>query len=238
MDLINILGLAISSGATIALLKIIAIDIILSGDNAVVIAMATRNLPKHQQNKAIFWGTGGAVILRILFAAVIVYLLKIPFVNLIGGLLLLFIAYKVLVEDEGESHIKSGTSIASAIGTIIMADAVMSLDNVVAIAGAADGHIGMIALGVVISIPIMIFGSKFIVKAMNRFSWIAYIGSGILAWTAGEMIFKDKRFTDLINIEHGPITYVIAGVLTALVLLIGYLKNKKIAEKQRLKEIA
>ncbi|MCC3358437.1 TerC family protein [Bacillus sp. REN16] len=232
MDMLTILGLAISSGATIALLKIIAIDIILSGDNAVVIAMATRNLPKEQQNKAIFWGTGGAVILRILFAAIIVYLLKIPFVNVIGGILLLFIAYKVLVEEEAEAHVKSTNGIMAAIGTIIMADAVMSLDNVVAVAGAADGHIGMIALGVLISIPIMIFGSKFIVKAMNKYAWIAYVGAGILAWTAGEMVFKDEGLTNFLHIEHGPVTYIIAAIITILVLGLGYYKNKKIAAKR------
>ncbi|MCH1624253.1 TerC family protein [Ferdinandcohnia quinoae] len=232
MDVMNILGFAISSGALIALLKIVAIDIILSGDNAVVIAMATRNLPKEQQNKAIMWGTGGAVILRVLFAVLIVYLLKIPFVNLIGGLLLLFIAYKVLVEDEGEAHVKSSNGIMQAIGTIIMADAVMSLDNVVAVAGAADGHVGMIALGVAISIPIMIFGSKFIVKAMNRYAWIAYIGAGILAWTAGEMIMKDKKFTDFVHLEHGPLSYAIVALITVAILGIGYVKNKKGAERK------
>nr|WP_304215162.1 TerC family protein [Fredinandcohnia onubensis] len=238
MDMLTILGLAISSGATIALLKIIAIDIILSGDNAVVIAMATRNLPKDQQNKAIFWGTAGAVILRILFAAIIVYLLKIPYVNVIGGVLLLFIAYKVLVEEEGEAHVKSTSGIMSAIGTIIMADAVMSLDNVVAVAGAADGHIGMIALGVFISIPIMIFGSKFIVKAMDKYAWISYVGAGILAWTAGEMVMKDKGFTNFLHIEHGPISYLIAAVLTVLILGLGYTKNKKNAAKKELRKTA
>ncbi len=238
MDMLTILGLAISSGATIALLKIIAIDIILSGDNAVVIAMATRNLPKDQQNKAIFWGTAGAVILRILFAAIIVYLLKIPYVNVIGGILLLFIAYKVLVEEEGEAHVKSTNGIMAAIGTIIMADAVMSLDNVVAVAGAANGHIGMIALGVFISIPIMIFGSKFIVKAMDKYAWISYVGAGILAWTAGEMVMKDKGFTNFLHIEHGPVSYLIAAVLTVLVLGFGYLKNKKIAAKKEIQKAA
>ncbi|WP_099355470.1 TerC family protein [Fredinandcohnia onubensis] len=238
MDMLTILGLAISSGATLALLKIIAIDIILSGDNAVVIAMATRNLPKDQQNKAIFWGTAGAVILRILFAAIIVYLLKIPFVNLIGGVLLLFIAYKVLVQGEEEAHVKSTSGFISAIGTIIMADAVMSLDNVVAVAGAADGHIGMVALGVAISIPIMIFGSKFIVKAMDKYAWISYVGAGILAWTAGEMVMKDKGFTNFLHIEHGPVSYLIAAVLTVLVLGSGYLKNKRIAAKKELRKTA
>lgn len=238
MDMLTILGIAISSGATLALLKIIAIDIILSGDNAVVIAMATRNLPKDQQNKAIFWGTAGAVILRILFAAIIVYLLKIPFVNLIGGVLLLIIAYKVLVQGEEEAHVKSTSGFMSAIGTIIMADAVMSLDNVVAVAGAADGHIGMVALGVAISIPIMIFGSKFIVKAMDKYAWISYVGAGILAWTAGEMVMKDKGFTNFLHIEHGPVSYLIAAVLTVLVLGLGYLQNKKIAAKKELRKTA
>ncbi|WP_338453048.1 TerC family protein [Niallia oryzisoli] len=220
------LGVAVSSGALIALLKIILIDIILSGDNAVVIAMATRNLPKHLQNKAIFWGTAGAVMIRIGFAAVIVYLLQIPYVNIIGGVLLLWIAYHVLVEGEEEAHVKSHNSLLKAIKTIIVADAVMSLDNVVAVAGAAHGHIGMIALGVLISIPIMIFGSKFIVLLMEKFTWIAYIGAGILAWTAGEMILKDESLNELIDIPHGPIAYIILAVVTAIILAAGYFKNQ------------
>lgn len=232
------LGVAVSSGALVALLKIILIDIILSGDNAVVIAMATRNLPKELQNKAIFWGTAGAVILRVAFAAIIVYLLQIPYVNLIGGALLLLIAYKVLVEGEEDANIKSHNNLLKAIQTIIIADAVMSLDNVVAVAGAAHGHIGMIALGVIISIPIMIFGSKFIVKAMERFAWIAYVGAGILSWTAGEMILKDKHLNSLVDIPHGAIAYVILVVITAIVLAAGYLKNQSIAKQVEGKQSA
>ncbi|WP_299744931.1 TerC family protein [uncultured Rossellomorea sp.] len=227
MDFLFPLGLAISSGAIIALLKIIAIDIILSGDNAIVIAMATRGLPKEHQNRAIFWGTAGAVILRIFFAAIIVYLLKIPYVHLIGGVLLLWIAYKVLVEGEEEANIKSHTGLRQAITTIIIADAVMSLDNVVAVAGAAHGHIGMIALGVFISIPIMIFGSKAIVRVLEKYRWIAYLGAGILAFTAGEMIVRDEKFLHLLNIHHGPITYAITIGLTVALLLVGYLVNKR-----------
>ncbi|UFT98322.1 TerC family protein [Radiobacillus kanasensis] len=225
--LLTTLGLAISSGAIIALLKIIAIDIILSGDNAIVIAMATKNLPKEQQNRAIFWGTAGAVILRILFAAIIVYLLEIPYVHLIGGLLLLWIAYKVLVEEEEESHIQSHTGMRKAVMTIIIADAAMSLDNVVAVAGAAHGHIGMIALGVLISIPIMIFGSKLIVKVLEKYRWIAYIGSGILAWTASEMITEDEKVLELLHLSHGTITYIISGIITVAVLLMGYVANQQ-----------
>ncbi|TQS70664.1 TerC family protein [Ornithinibacillus gellani] len=215
-----------TSEALIALLKIIAIDIVLSGDNAVVIAMATKGLPKEQQNKAIFIGTGGAVILRILFAVVIVYLLKIPFVHLIGGLLLLWIAYNVLVEDKQEKEVQAAGSLMKAVGTIVVADAIMSLDNVVAIAGAASGHISMIAIGVAVSIPIMIFGSKLIVRMLDRYAWIAYIGAGILAWTAGEMITGDQFMVDLFHFRNGPVEYVFIGLLTFAVLFIGYMKNK------------
>ncbi|WP_346235176.1 TerC family protein [Lysinibacillus telephonicus] len=230
------LNFAISSAALAALLKIILIDIILSGDNAVVIAMATRNLPKELQNKAIFWGTAGAVILRIAFAAIIVYLLQIPYVNLIGGALLLWIAYKVLVEGEEDANIESHNGLFQAIKTIIIADAVMSLDNVVAVAGAAHGHIGMIALGVLISIPIMIFGSKFIVKAMEKYSWIAYIGAGILAWTAGEMILKDKSLNNLVDLPHGALSYVILAIITVIILAAGYFKNQSNAKESGTKQ--
>ncbi|MBS4178592.1 TerC family protein [Lederbergia citrea] len=232
----TILGITVSSAAMIALLKIIAIDIVLSGDNAIVIAMATRNLPKEQQNKAILWGTAGAVTLRILFAVIIVWLLQIPYVNIIGGALLLWIAYKVLLGGEEDTNISAHNGLMKAIGTIIMADVVMSLDNVVAVAGAADGHIVMIAIGVAISIPIMIFGSKFIVKAMEKYSWIGYVGSGILAWTAGEMIMRDKHIIEFIGISHGLITYMIIIILTTLVLTAGYTSNKKAASKRRVKQ--
>ncbi|TMU83579.1 TerC family protein [Bacillus sp. BHET2] len=227
MDFLFPLGLSISTGAIIALLKIVAIDIILSGDNAIVIAMATRRLPKDLQNRAIFWGTAGAVILRIFLAAIIVYLLQIPYVHLMGGILLLWIAYQVLVEGDEEANIKSHSGLRQAITTIIIADAAMSLDNVVAVAGAAHGHIGMIALGVFISIPIMIFGSKAIVKILERYRWIAYLGAGILAYTAGDMIVSDEKFLNLINIEHGVITTCITIFLTAAILLFGFLVNKR-----------
>ncbi|MCT2534185.1 TerC family protein [Aquibacillus koreensis] len=227
MDFYTPLLSEVSSGAIIALLKIIAIDIILSGDNAVVIAMATKNLPKHQQNKAILLGTAGAIILRIFFALIVIFLLKIPFVHAIGGLLLLWIAYNVLVEEEENTTIKSHSGLLRAISTIIVADAVMSLDNVVAISGAAHGDMKMIAMGVLISIPIMIFGSKMIVKAMDKFRWIAYVGSGILAWTAGEMILDDVKIKGFLNLSHGPITYIIATILMVAVLLSGYIKNKE-----------
>ncbi|WP_075983651.1 TerC family protein [Bacillus massilinigeriensis] len=214
--------------SVIALLKVIAIDLILSGDNAIVIAMATRKLPHNKRNIAIFWGTGGAIVLRIIFASIIVMLLNIPLVHFFGGLLLLYIAYKVL--DNHEEHGKGPAakdSTIQAIGTIIAADAVMSLDNVVAVAGASGGSILILAFGVLISIPIMIFGSKLIVSFMEKYPWIAYVGSGILAWTAGDMIFGDKRIMEWFNYEKGPITYILTAIVTVLVLWLGYMKNKK-----------
>ncbi|WP_284141237.1 MULTISPECIES: TerC family protein [unclassified Virgibacillus] len=217
-----------TSESIIALLKIIAIDIILSGDNAIVIAMATRRLPKEHQNKAIFMGTAGAVVLRVIFAILIVFLLRIPYVHLIGGILLLWIAYHVLVDDQSEANnIEASNNLFKAVMTIIMADAVMSLDNVVAIAGAASGHVGMIVIGVAISIPIMIFGSKLIVRVMEKYTWIAYIGSGILAWTAAEMITGDANVITMLHLDNAIEIYGIIVGLTVAVLGLGYLRNKK-----------
>lgn len=211
----------------VVLLKIIAIDIVLSGDNAIVIAMATKRLPKKQQNKAIVIGTLGAVLLRVFLAIIVVYLLQIPLVHLFGGVLLLFIAYNVLVDKEDKHPVVSSTGLSKAVWTIIIADAVMSLDNVIAIAGAADGHILMIAIGVAVSIPVMIFGSKLIVVVMNEYRWIAYIGAGVLSWTAGEMITQDKFIINLLNLHQKSFVYVIIAGLTALILLTGYIKNNK-----------
>ena len=215
----------------LTLLTVIAIDLVLSGDNAVVIAMATRRLPEHNRNKAIYLGTGFAIILRILFATVIALLLDIPLVHFIGGILLLYIAYHVLVSNESEeNNINAKDSVVGAVGTIIAADAVMSLDNVVAVAGASKGNILILAIGVLISIPIMIFGSKIIVKYMEKYPWIAYIGSGILAWTAGKMIIGDERIMEWLHIDEGAITYIFTIIVTALLLIFGYFKNTKAKE--------
>ncbi|WP_026908154.1 TerC family protein [Paucisalibacillus globulus] len=220
----------------LTLLTVIAIDLVLSGDNAVVIAMATRKLPEHNRNKAIYLGTGFAIILRILFATVIALLLDIPLVHFIGGILLLYIAYHVLVSNESEgSNIKAKDSITGAVGTIIAADAIMSLDNVVAVAGASKGNIFILAIGVLISIPIMIFGSKIIVKYMEKYPWIAYIGSGILAWTAGKMMIGDEKILDWLHIEEGAITYIFTIIVTVLLLAIAYYKNKNVMKSTTLK---
>jgi YjbE family integral membrane protein len=214
---LEIFGLSID-----VLLKLILIDIVLSGDNAVVIAMAARNVPKEQQKKAIFWGTFGAIALRIIFAAAIIFLLKIPYLTAVGGVLLVIIAIKLLT-GEDENHKEGGSTVASAIKTIIFADAVMSFDNVVALAGIAHGSLFAIIIGVLVSIPIIVFGSQLILKAMEKFPIIIYFGAGLLAWTAGEMIVSDPK------LHHYTADYhlIIPIVLTVASIVIGYLLSRK-----------
>ncbi len=215
------------------LMQVIAIDIVLSGDNAVVIAMATRKLPAEKRNKAIYWGTFFAIALRIAFAIFIALLLKIPLVHFLGGMLLVYIAYKVLINDEGETkNVSVKDSMAGAIWTIISADIVMSLDNVVAVAGASKGNVLILAIGVLISIPIMIFGSKIILKYMERYPWIAYIGSGILAWTAGTMMIGDEMIQAWLNLHNTNIHLPFTIIVTAFVLLLGYWQNKRLEQTQ------
>ncbi|WP_410896629.1 TerC family protein [Neobacillus sp. 204] len=206
------------------LLKVILINIVLSGDNAVVIAMASRNVPKKQQKKAIFWGTFGAIILRLVFAVAIVYLLDLPFVTFIGGLLLVYIAIKLLIGDEEESHRDGGSSLISAVKTIIIADAVMSLDNVLAIAGAVEGNLIGIMIGVIVSIPIVVFGSQLILKAMEKYPMISYAGAGILSWTAGEMIVGEPKFELILASD---LHLMVPAAITVLVIGFGYLFSKK-----------
>lgn len=218
VNYLEIFGLSV-----IVLLKLILIDIVLSGDNAVVIAMAARNVPKTNQKKAIFWGTFGAVALRLIFAAVIVHILDIPYLTLAGGLLLIYIAIKLLSGGE-ESHKEGGTTVWSAVKTIIIADAVMSLDNVLALAGAAHGSFIAIFIGVLVSIPIIVFASQLILKGMEKFPIIVYIGSGILAWTAGGMIVEEPALEKvMLNDFH----FLVPTAITVLSLGVGYLLSKR-----------
>jgi YjbE family integral membrane protein len=212
-------------------LKIIFIDIILSGDNAVVIALASRNLPKEQQKRAVFWGGFGAVALRVLLTFAAVFLLQIPFVQLVGGLLLLWIAIKLLKGEDEESNIQSGSSLLSAIKTIIVADFVMSLDNIVAIAGAAEGHLGLIIFGLLVSIPLIIWGSQLLMKLMNRYPIIVTLGSALLGYTAGEMILKEKMISDFLDNNLHVGHYIIPILIAVLVVVVGKMLSKK-AEKK------
>ena len=172
-----------------ALASIIVIDIVLAGDNAIVIALAARNLPPALQKKAIVWGTVGAIVVRTLMTLAVVWLLKIPGLMLVGGLALLWIAYRLLTaEEDDHGGGSANTSFIAAIKTIVIADAVMGVDNVLAVAGAAHGSFLLVVLGLLISVPIMVWGSRLILRLMERYPAIIYIGAGVLVVTSVKMV--------------------------------------------------
>lgn len=208
-----------------ALLAIIIIDLVLAGDNAIVIGLAARNLPVEQRKKVILWGAFGAIAVRSLLTLVVVWLLEIPGLLLIGGLLLIWIAYKLLVEEKSHGDMKAGESLWAAIKTIIIADTVMGLDNVLAVAGAAHGNFTLVILGLLISVPIVIWGSTIILKWVERFPVIIYIGSGVLAWTASKMIVDEPFLKGLF--EDNPILkWGLSAVIIIGVIFLGRRKNQ------------
>jgi len=215
-----------------ALLAIILIDLVLAGDNAIVIALAARSLPPQLQKKAIIWGTVGAIVVRSAMTVGVVWLLKIPGLMLIGGLALLWIAYKLIATPQGDDE-HSGpvaTTFWGAMKTIVIADAIMGIDNVLGVAGAAQGSFDLVVIGLLISIPIVVFGSTLVLKLVERFPSIMYIGAAVLAFTAGKMLVNEKLLS---HIFKGPETLhtvaywgvcalAIAGVLAA-----GWLHNRR-----------
>ena len=190
-----------TSGAFwIALAEITGINILLSGDNAVVIALACRSLPDHQRNKAVIGGSLGAILLRVLFCVIIAWLLEIPYLKLIGGLLLLWIGVHLLAPGDTGEGVEAKSSLWGAMQTIILADAVMSLDNVVAIAAAAKGSLLLIVLGLVMSVPLIVFGSQLVLGLLQRFPILVVFGAGLLGWISGEIIATDpavERWTGI-----------------------------------------
>jgi YjbE family integral membrane protein len=187
----------------IGLIKIVWINIILSGDNAVVIALAARSLPPEQQKKAVFFGSGAAVVLRIALTVVAAALLQMSFLQIVGGLLLLWIGVQLLSDDEGgEGHVKENGSLLAAIKTILIADLVMSLDNVIAVAAAAKGSMLLLILGLAISIPLVIFGSTLMIKLMERFPIIVMLGAALIGWVGGETIASDVALHDVTAANH------------------------------------
>lgn len=184
-----------------ALLAIILIDLVLAGDNALVIGLVARDLPKHQQKKVIYWGTAGAIVIRALMAIAVVWLLKIPGLLLVGGVALVWIARKLLEAppDAGDAHgahAKPAGTLLSAIKTIVVADAVMGIDNVLAIGGAAHGSVLLIVLGLLISVPIIVWGSQLVIKLVDRFPVVILLGGAVLAWTAYTMISREPLLKD------------------------------------------
>ncbi|MFD2368956.1 TerC family protein [Brevibacillus sp. GCM10020057] len=221
----------------LSLLQIIIVNLVLSGDNAVVIALACRNLKPDLQKKAVFWGSAGAIVLRIVLTFIAIWLLQIPMVQVVGGLLLIWIAIKLLKGEDEESHISSGSNMIEALKTIIFADLIMSLDNVIAVAGAANGNLLLVIFGLAISIPLIIWGSQLLMKLMNRFPIIVLLGAALLGYTAGEMIVGDKLVGGFIE-ETLPVLHIVLPVALALVVIAvgNYLKRK--AEKERAESLA
>ncbi|WP_276355958.1 TerC family protein [Cohnella caldifontis] len=207
-----------------SLLTIVFIDLLLAGDNAIVIGLAARNLPKESQKKAIMLGTVGAVGIRVIATVVVVWLLKIPFLLAIGGVVLLWIAYKLLVQEDKHEDVKPAATLMASIRTIVIADAAMGLDNVIAVAGAAHGSIELVVLGLLVSIPIVVWGSTLFIKIIDRYAWIIYIGSGVLAYTAAKMITHEKRFEEWFG-GNPALTWTFYAAMVVIVLAAGYWTN-------------
>lgn len=208
------------------LLSIVILDLVLAGDNAVVIALASHNLPSQVRNKAIYWGTFGAVVIRVVMTMVATYLLTIPLLQAVGGLILLPIAFKLLKPHEPHlEQISSSVNFMTAIKTIIIADAAMGIDNVLAIAGAAHGSLLLVVIGLLISIPIVVAGSQIIGKLMNRFPVLIIIGAAILAYTSAAMILHDKFLHPYLAGLTG-INYVLPLLFVGTVIWYGFKKKK------------
>jgi YjbE family integral membrane protein len=207
----------------IGLVKIIWINIILSGDNAVVIALAARSLPPQQQKQAIIFGSGAAVVLRIILTVVAAKLLALSFLQIVGGVLLLWIGVQLLGEDDGEEgEAKEYGSMFAAVRTILIADLVMSLDNVIAVAAAAKGSMLLLILGLAISIPLVVFGATLMVKLMERFPIIITLGAALIGWVAGETIISDVVLHDVLA-ANPWLHYAAAAAGAAFVIGVGKL---------------
>ena len=200
MELLNTAGL-------IAMLQIVLIDILLAGDNAIVIGMAAKNLPVHLQKKAILGGTIGAIILRLIMAFVFVEAINnIPALRLIGGIALLFIAHSLISDDDKEHKIEAKDALIPAITTIVVADGIMSIDNVLGVIGAANGHMGIAIAGILVTVPIIMFGSSLFIKIIERFPIILYIGGAILAYAGAGMFLEDDLVKEVLAPYHTFIT--------------------------------
>ncbi len=216
-----------------ALLAIIVIDLVLAGDNAIVIALAARSLPAHLQRRAIIWGAGGAIVVRSLMTVIVVWLLKIPGLLLVGGALLVWIGYRLLMPDEraeGEHSGSAATTFWGAMRTIVIADAVMGLDNVLAVAGAAQGSYLLVVLGLLISIPIVIWGSTLILKLVERYPSVVYIGAAVLLLTAVKMMVHEPLVAQWLQAR--PVYAGLAYLLIPLVLWLGFAKNHRYLESR------
>ncbi len=218
----------ISGEALSALLAIVVIDLVLAGDNAIVIALAARSLPAPLQKKAIVWGTAGAIGVRAAMTIVVVWLLMVPGLRFLGGLALIWIAWKLLAPSDGEpgAHANAVDNFWGAMKTIVVADALMGLDNVLAVAGAAKGSFVLVIIGLLISIPIVVWGSTLILKWVDRFPAFVYVGAAVLAWTAAQMMLHEPLLAAHLH-ERGTLRIAANVVVVAGVLLAGWLGARK-----------
>lgn len=208
-----------------ALLAIILIDLVLAGDNAIVIALAARNLPTHLQKKAIAWGTVGAIAVRAVMTVGVVWLLKIPGLMLVGGLGLLWIAYKLIADQGNKEHDgPMASTFWGAMKTIVVADALMGVDNVLGVAGAAHGSFDLVIIGLLISVPIVVFGSTMVLKLVERFPVIIHLGAAVLAFTAASMVIKEPVLVDFFSNDLAKWGVYAASI--ALVLGCGWLSTR------------
>lgn len=206
---------------TVILLQIIAIDLLLGGDNAVVIAMACRKLPPHLRTKAIVIGTFGAIVARVLLLAVAIYLLSLPWLKIVGAVLLLWIGIKLVANQEESEEVNSSGSLWRTAVTITVADVIMSLDNVLAVAAAGKGHLLLVALGVLISIPIIVAGSKLVLSILNRFPSVVLLGGALIGWIAGAMLVTDPTIIRLFPAAPDALPTIAGAAGAALVIAAG-----------------
>lgn len=211
----------------VILLQIIAIDLLLGGDNAVVIAMACRKLPPQQRTKAIIIGTVGAIAARVLLLAIATYLLSLPWLKVVGALMLLWIGIKLVTNQEEENDVSSSSSLWRTAVTITVADVIMSLDNVLAVAAAGKGHLLLVALGVLISIPIIVLGSKLVLAILNRFPSVVMLGGALIGWIAGSMMVTDVTIVHLFPNAPAALPVMGGAIGAALVLLEGLRRNRR-----------
>jgi YjbE family integral membrane protein len=222
-----------------ALAAIVVIDLVLAGDNAIVIALAARNLPKTLQRRAVIWGTVGAVAVRATLTVAVLWLLEVPGLMGAGGVLLAWIAYRLLAGDDGgkDHEVASATGFWGAMRTIVIADAVMGLDNVLAVAGAAHGSVLLVVAGLVISIPIVVWGSTLILNWIERFPALLYIGGGVLAWTAAKMLADEPLLQELLASRPGLKTMLYLTLIGG-VLGLAWLRNRKLAAQENARKEA
>jgi YjbE family integral membrane protein len=222
-----------------ALAAIVVIDLVLAGDNAIVIALAARNLPKALQRRAVIWGTVGAVAVRASLTVAVLWLLEVPGLMGAGGVLLAWIAYRLLAGDDGgkDHEVAAAAGFWGAMRTIVIADAVMGLDNVLAVAGAAHGSVLLVVAGLIISIPIVVWGSTLILNWIERFPALLYIGGGVLAWTAAKMLADEPLLQELLDSRPGLKTMLYLTLIGG-VLGLAWLRNRRLAAQENARKEA